>query len=598
MGIAVQLLTEPWAVVGLVVSGLQHPGNLVMLGCTIALGVFQLVQHTFHPPQVAIFGGKPRVVMTSDHVAPEFAELRGIFLKQLTSGQDLAAQYVVYWRGKKVVDLCAGQQYVKSIAVESTDPDDSSTATYGPNTLQLCWSAKEVLAPLAVALAQDRGWLQYDEAVAKYWPEFGANGKADITVAQLMRHDGGLWALEPPLCAVDFADPVLLAQKLAAARPASARDSGGASTRCHHTYTRDCICAELIRRVDPAGRALDQLLRAEIFQHLRLELEGGLVLGTEQPMVGQRNVKGSANQPSDGDNNTADAGRAGALDGLKIAPVLLPPNYRIRLAELVQGGNPLPVHPWLGRSGFAPLGGGQADLDWPAQVDWHNATVILCCEREAGGWHGPSLASARALAKVAALLAGGGTLAGRRLLKEKSVDRALGGTVTRIDSSCGLSTTMTQAGWGRALPGFRLDGKADAFYHEWSAAGGPSAAAEVRGISSLGDQPCISVVLGTSCCPVNVWRCKHSLGHRPGGLLLNRDLPQAAVADEGGKDEKNALFGWQGRDGSVVAWNPTLEVAIAATKVGLSPVGKTSTCRALNQKVLEIVSTKHVVKHM
>eukprot|EP01051_Picozoa_sp_SAG22_P022014 SAG22_NODE_5102_length_1085_cov_2.295132_1_plen_279_part_01 len=264
MGIATQLLTEPWVVVGALAAQLQHPGNLVMLVCIVVLGVFQLVAHTYHPAQVALFGGKPKVVMTADHLAPEFAELRQIFLKHLTSGQDLAAQYVVYWKGQKVVDICAGQKMLRSIGVEEPKGAAAAAAAeqegpdappppppppadgeehYGPNHVQLCWSAKEVLAPLAIALAEDRGWLKYDEPVASYWPEFGAAGKADITVAQLMRHDGGLWALEPPLTAAEFAAPSIFTARVAAAKPRHPREFGGgggaagSSARCHHEYT-------------------------------------------------------------------------------------------------------------------------------------------------------------------------------------------------------------------------------------------------------------------------------------------------------------------------------------------------------------------------
>ena len=50
-----------------------------------------------------------------------------------------------------------------------------------------------------IAMAVDRGLLQYDAPVAQYWAEFGSQGKENITVAQLMRHQAGLVILSSPL---------------------------------------------------------------------------------------------------------------------------------------------------------------------------------------------------------------------------------------------------------------------------------------------------------------------------------------------------------------------------------------------------------------
>jgi hypothetical protein len=52
---------------------------------------------------------------------------------------------------------------------------------------------------MALAIAHSRGWLDYDERVATYWPEFAQHGKARITVRQLLAHQAGLSALDEPI---------------------------------------------------------------------------------------------------------------------------------------------------------------------------------------------------------------------------------------------------------------------------------------------------------------------------------------------------------------------------------------------------------------
>ena len=57
-----------------------------------------------------------------------------------------------------------------------------------------------------IALLADRGLLAYDAPVARYWPEFGAHGKGSVTVAQLMRHQAGVFALNETVALADLAE--------------------------------------------------------------------------------------------------------------------------------------------------------------------------------------------------------------------------------------------------------------------------------------------------------------------------------------------------------------------------------------------------------
>ena len=52
---------------------------------------------------------------------------------------------------------------------------------------------------MTLALAHSRGWLDYDERVTTYWPEFGQAGKERVSVRQLLGHEASLPVIDEPL---------------------------------------------------------------------------------------------------------------------------------------------------------------------------------------------------------------------------------------------------------------------------------------------------------------------------------------------------------------------------------------------------------------
>ena len=141
------------------------------------------------------------------YVDPEFQDVATWFSKlqadRLTQG---GAAVVVYFRGKKVVDIYAGQQ--------------SSDQAWEPNSMAMCYSTgKGVLATLAHCVVS-AGHLDYDQPIAHYWPEFAANGKAEITLRDVLSHQSGLFDIRH---VIDDASEMLdwqhMLVKLAEAKP-------------------------------------------------------------------------------------------------------------------------------------------------------------------------------------------------------------------------------------------------------------------------------------------------------------------------------------------------------------------------------------------
>ncbi len=119
------------------------------------------------------------------------ARVHDLLQRQIAEGRQLGVQVCAYQHGERIVDTWAGPM----------GPGDSRPV--GPDTLFNCFSTTKGVAATALHMLADRGLIEYDQPVAKYWPEFAANGKGKITVAQAMSHQAGLHAVPTPLT-VDF----------------------------------------------------------------------------------------------------------------------------------------------------------------------------------------------------------------------------------------------------------------------------------------------------------------------------------------------------------------------------------------------------------
>jgi CubicO group peptidase (beta-lactamase class C family) len=190
--------------------------------------------------------------MLHGEVAPGFEDVETQFKKNFTERGELGAACAIYRRGKKVVDLWGGYR------------DEKTLAPWEEDTLALIFSMTKGMAAMAVAVAHSRGLLDYDEKVARYWPEFAQQGKESITVRQLLSHQAGLSAIDEPLDLETIADPDALAKILARQKPAW--EPG--TRHGYHCWNLGWYQSELIRRVDPQHRSLGQFFQDEIARPL------------------------------------------------------------------------------------------------------------------------------------------------------------------------------------------------------------------------------------------------------------------------------------------------------------------------------------------
>jgi CubicO group peptidase (beta-lactamase class C family) len=128
-------------------------------------------------------------------------------------------------------------------------------------------STTKGLAAMTLAVAHSRGWLDYEQRVCAYWPEFAQRGKETITVRQLLAHQAGLFALDEPVDRSLIADLDRLAVVLARQKPAW--EPG--MRQAYHAITLGFYESELLRRVDPQHRSLGQFFQDEIASPLGLD---------------------------------------------------------------------------------------------------------------------------------------------------------------------------------------------------------------------------------------------------------------------------------------------------------------------------------------
>jgi CubicO group peptidase (beta-lactamase class C family) len=204
-----------------------------------------------------------RDVEVRGFVAPGFEAVRDEFARNFAERGDVGAACCVYHRGRPVVDVHAG------LAAPS------SARPWREDTLQLVFSSTKGVTATCILMLVERGLLDLDAPVARYWPEFAAAGKESIPVRWLMSHRAGLAAIDGAFTLDDALawDPVVSA--LAAQAPLW--EPG--TKHGYHLRSYGWLLGELVRRVD--GRTIGRFLADEVAAPLGLDLWIGLPASEE-----------------------------------------------------------------------------------------------------------------------------------------------------------------------------------------------------------------------------------------------------------------------------------------------------------------------------
>jgi CubicO group peptidase (beta-lactamase class C family) len=177
-----------------------------------------------------------------------FEPVRAAFAENFARRRELGGACCALVGGEKVVDVWGG--------IRNKDTGDP----WEEHTMVVIHSATKGLAAMTLAIAHSRGWLDYEEPVCRYWPEFAQHGKERITVRQLLAHQAGLFAIDEPVDRRIVADLDRLAAVLARQKPAWPPGT----RQAYHALSLGFYEGELLRRIDPQHRTLGRFFEDEI----------------------------------------------------------------------------------------------------------------------------------------------------------------------------------------------------------------------------------------------------------------------------------------------------------------------------------------------
>ena len=284
-----------------------------------------------------------------------FASLREAFAVNFERHGELGAGLSVMLEGAPMVDLWAGWM------------DLARTRPWERDTLVDVFSVGKPVAVLCLLQVVERGQMDLDAPVARYWPEFGAAGKDAVTVRALLGHRAGLPAIRRELPERAMYDWDLMTVALAAEEPWW--EPGTAHG--YHTNTYGFLVGELVRRV--SGERVGQFFRRAIAQPLAVDFHIGLA----------------------------------ASEDARVAEFVFPDGVPDSLSA------PDAVPLMVRRAYFNPPGvSGTGTVN---TREWRGA------EMPSTNGH----ATARAVARIYAALAGGGTLDGTRVLAPETIAEAV-----------------------------------------------------------------------------------------------------------------------------------------------------------------------------
>lgn len=298
---------------------------------------------------------------------PKFQAVADIFQRNFDMGADVGASFCVTIEGEIVVDLWGGFA------------DEARTRPWQKDTIVNVYSTTKTMTALTALMLADRGLIDFDEPVAKYWPEFAAAGKGGIKVGHLMSHSAGLSGWKEKIVVEDLYDWDKVCALLAAQTPYWM--PGTASG--YHAFTQGNLVGEVVRRV--TGKSLGSVFRDEIAQPLHADFHIGLPISEH--------------------HRVAD---------------LIPPSTPSPIDQMVSeltynmSTNP-PINP----------------LDTYTRA-WREAEI------PAAGGHG----NARSIAQVHSILANGGVANGKRFMSERGCREALKEQVNSLDIITGMPTRL------------------------------------------------------------------------------------------------------------------------------------------------------------
>ncbi len=188
----------------------------------------------------------------------KFSKLKDALASCHADGLMQGGSVAVVLDGKPVAELWCGHA------------DAAGTKPWAQDTLVNVWSCTKGVLATTIAMAVERGLLRYDMRLAEVWPEFGANGKQDITLEQVMTHRSGVNGITGDVAQDIYLDWPRAVRAIEAMKPNYAP-----GTVCaYHALSIGTLAGETLRRV--TGKMPGAFIREEIAGPLGADFHVGV----------------------------------------------------------------------------------------------------------------------------------------------------------------------------------------------------------------------------------------------------------------------------------------------------------------------------------
>jgi len=175
-----------------------------------------------------------------------FSSVKEAFARNFESGLEVGASFAATIDGKFVVDIWGGYA------------DAALTRPWEQDTIVNVYSTTKVMTAICAHMLIDRGQLDVDAPVAKYWPEFAQAGKDQIPVRYLLSHQSGIAGIDEPVTMEDLYEWDRMIKLLEKQKPwwEPGKHCG------YHAITFGHLVGELVRRI--TGKTLGTFFREEV----------------------------------------------------------------------------------------------------------------------------------------------------------------------------------------------------------------------------------------------------------------------------------------------------------------------------------------------
>jgi len=326
-----------------------------------------------------------------------FKAVKEVFAKNFEDGLDVGASFAATIDGKYVIDIWAGYT------------DAAKTRLWERDTIINVYSTTKIMTVLCTLMCVDRGLLDLNAPVAKYWPEFAQAGKEKILVRNILSHTSGLSGFDKKVRVKTLYNWDQIIKILAEQEPwwEPGTQSG------YHAYTHGYLLGELVRRV--TGKTVGTFFREEVAIPLNADFHIGLA-----------------------------------------------EEHDHRVAELIS-----PDLTEMGDFDLKDLGGIAVKSLTNPILDWKIVRDRACLGAEIPSGNGQG--NARSVARVASVLACGGQVDDIRLLSLKTIEKSIEEQIYGIDLVLN-DTIRFGLGWGLTSKEMPISPNPRTFY--WGGWGG------------------------------------------------------------------------------------------------------------------------------